>query len=458
MWTTPALYLAMNTRVGAEEILRSPPAAVTPSSVKEEGEEQEIDGGAGFISCSVNLLKACIGAGILAIPYAIGTLGWAAGILVLTFACGLSTLGLFLLTIVGYWHGRKSTFGSAAEKTFPKAAVLFDLTVVIKCLGVATAYLGNICKQIPSIYRDIMVHRGSMSDTDELPSWMTNNKVIWVAISLACLTPIVSFRKIDSLKYTSFFGLFSIFYLLVLSIYTFITTAVEGNLQPMQAFAPLSAKALASFPIFVFAFNCHQNVFPVQNEATKNTPLWMSRVILTVMISTLMIYVSFGVFSYGSFPNLQDDILASFKPVKVQYIIAKILFVVLLACSYPLQSFPCRAAMERIVSSLAPKFAETFPKTVYVGNTAVIILFTGFIASLNLGFGIVLKIIGSTAGPIICFFFPAFLYLKGESAAIKEGKKVKLWVRNAARALLVISFITTPLSLGLVIYEIVKPQ
>jgi amino acid permease len=90
---------------------------------------------------------------------------------------------------------------------------------------------------------------------------------------------------------------------------------------------------------------------------------------------------------------------------------------------------------------------------VYWGCTAAIVLITSAIAALNVGFGVVLKVIGSTAGPVICFFFPACLYLKETSTGLRKGKP---WIRDAAKALLVLSFITTAMSLVLVIMEIVS--
>ena len=404
---------------------------------------------AGFVSCTVNLLKAVIGAGILAIPHSVSKLGYVPGTLVLLFATGLASFGLYLLSIIGHHHGRRSTFGSVAEKTVPASAVLFDVTVAVKCFGVATAYLSNIASQIPMIWKDFMIRRGRLAVDDSVPEWMVRWKVIWVAAALVFLSPISALPKVDSLKYTSILGMFSVLYLLVLSIVHFILTAGRGELQPIKAFVPFDLKSLTAFSVFVFAFNCHQNIFVVQNEAKRNTPAWMMRVIGMVMGTTLAVYLMFGLFSYASFTDIKDDILLTFPPGEIEFIVAKCLFVVLLACSYPLQTFPCRAALERVTIAVFPALAKSNPKIVYWGNTAFILLSSGFISSLNVKFGTVLKIIGSTAGPLICFFFPAFLFLK-DGEVKKRNVDVIL-----AKGLLVFSFISIPLSLGLVVYEII---
>lgn len=412
-----------------------------------DDEDDSIEGTSGFISCTINLLKAVIGAGILAIPSAIGAMGWVPGCLVLTLAAMLSSLGLFLLTIVGHWHGRKSTFGLVAEKTFPSAALIFDLTVVLKCFGVATAYLGNICALIPVIIQGMMIYQGKLSKEDSPPAWLTDYHVAWVAVSLIILAPMASLRKIDSLKYSSFLGMFAIFYLVALSAYTFGNAFVKGQLEPVRPVVSLNSKSISSFSIFVFAFNCHQNVFPIQNEALHNTPQWMTRVVLTVMILTLSIYVSFGMFSYSTYANIADNILLTWPFGEPLFIVARVLFVLLFVCSYPLQTFPCRAALERVIS----KYSQSkHSNVVHWGTTAGIVLCSGAIAALDLGFGIALKLIGSTAGPVICFFFPALLYIKETS----KSKKGKPWIRIAAWSLLAFAVPSTLMSLFLTIKEI----
>lgn len=73
--------------------------------------------------------------------------------------------------------------------------------------------------------------------------------------------PLSFLRKLDSLKYTSIVALVSIAYLVVLVVYHFAsgdTLADRGevNWLKWQGAVP----TLASFPVIVFAYTCHQNV------------------------------------------------------------------------------------------------------------------------------------------------------------------------------------------------------
>lgn len=75
------------------------------------------------------------------------------------------------------------------------------------------------------------------------------------------MIPLSFLRRLDSLKYTSIIALISIGYLVVLVVYHFAagdTMADRGNVDVVKAKGPV--QVLASFPVIVFAYTCHQNV------------------------------------------------------------------------------------------------------------------------------------------------------------------------------------------------------
>ena len=73
--------------------------------------------------------------------------------------------------------------------------------------------------------------------------------------------PFSFLRRLDSLKYTSVIALISIGYLIVLVVYHFGIGDTIHDRGPVHFVEPASASAvLASFPVIVFAYTCHQNV------------------------------------------------------------------------------------------------------------------------------------------------------------------------------------------------------
>jgi amino acid permease len=83
--------------------------------------------------------------------------------------------------------------------------------------------------------------------------------------------PLSFLRRLDSLKYTSVIALFSIAYLVILVVAHFLkgdTIADRGNVRVFEWAGPVSA--LAAFPVIVFAYTCHQNMFSILNEIADN--------------------------------------------------------------------------------------------------------------------------------------------------------------------------------------------
>jgi amino acid permease len=73
--------------------------------------------------------------------------------------------------------------------------------------------------------------------------------------------PLSFLRRLDSLKYTSLIALVSIGYLVILVVYHFCsgdTIPDRGEVHWIQWQG--AVPVLASFPVIVFAYTCHQNV------------------------------------------------------------------------------------------------------------------------------------------------------------------------------------------------------
>lgn len=87
--------------------------------------------------------------------------------------------------------------------------------------------------------------------------------------------PLSFLRRLDSLKYTSVVALISIGYLVILVVYHFAkgdTMSERGHIRIVE-WAGI-VPTLASFPVIVFAYTCHQNVgsvfLPMYAYANRN--------------------------------------------------------------------------------------------------------------------------------------------------------------------------------------------
>ena len=73
--------------------------------------------------------------------------------------------------------------------------------------------------------------------------------------------PFSFLRRLDSLKYTSVIALISIGYLVILVVYHFIKQDTKLDKGPVRVIETGGLhQFLASLPVIVFAYTCHQNV------------------------------------------------------------------------------------------------------------------------------------------------------------------------------------------------------
>ena len=107
------------------------------------------EGSAGIPSSMINILNTILGAGLLAMPHAVDTLGLLLAVFVILLSGSASAFGLYLLAVCGSLVGRSSSFQSVANITYPKAGLFFEIAVAIKCFGVAVSYLVIIGDLVP---------------------------------------------------------------------------------------------------------------------------------------------------------------------------------------------------------------------------------------------------------------------------------------------------------------------
>lgn len=97
-------------------------------------------------------------------------------------------------------------------------------------------------------------------------------------------------------------------------------------------------EALEAFPVFIFAFTCHQNVFCLINELREPTP---RRVVTSIAWSagiasvTNLIIMQAAYAAYGA--SIGSDILATFPHSKLSTAL-RILISILVTFAFPLQA------------------------------------------------------------------------------------------------------------------------
>ncbi|KAE8442594.1 hypothetical protein EG329_003017 [Mollisiaceae sp. DMI_Dod_QoI] len=396
--------------------------------------DQNFGGQASWISSNVNLVNTIIGAGTLATPKAMSHMGIMLGVFVIVWSGLTAAFGLYLQTrCARYLERGTSSFFALSQLTYPNAAVIFDAAIAIKCFGVGVSYLIIIGDLMPGVVR------GFNESADSIPFLVDRH--FWVTAFMLVVIPLSFLRRLDSLKYTSIVALISIGYLVVLVVYHFAkgdTKADRGVIRIIQWGGLIPT--LQSFPVIVFAYTCHQNMFSILNEIKDNSPKRTTSVIAASIGSAASIYVLVAITGYLSFGNsVAGNIVGMYIP-SIASTIAKAAIVILVMFSYPLQVHPCRASVDavlkwrpnglkssrnspngspaRSVPLLTGTSAQPLARNDTIGElrfaiiTTVIIILSYTAAMTVSSLDKVLAYVGSTGSTSISFILPGLFYYK----------------------------------------------
>ncbi|KAF2199720.1 hypothetical protein GQ43DRAFT_482199 [Delitschia confertaspora ATCC 74209] len=386
-------------------------------------------GQASWISSVINLVNTILGAGLLAMPSALSKMGIFMGIIVIAWAGLTSGFGLYLQTRCARYIDRgTSSFAALSQLTYPNLSILFDAAIAIKCFGVGISYLIIIGDLMPGVVQGFAPRAGEIA--------FLVDRQFWITAFMLIVIPLSFLRRLDSLKYTSVIALISIAYLVILVVVHYIKRDTLDERGPVRVFkwaGPIPA--LAAFPVIVFAYTCHQNMFSILNEIYDNSHFRTSSVIFASIGGACSLYILTAITGYLSYGDNITGNIVSMYATSVATTIGRLAIVILVMFSYPLQLHPCRASIDACLnwrpkqrtgqaesspsrSSLlnSPKAANA--RTPEMGDlrfaiiTTVLIVLSFTAAMTVSSLEKVLAYVGSTGSTTISFILPGLFYYK----------------------------------------------
>lgn len=300
-------------------------------------------------SGTINLLNTIIGAGILAMPYGLKNNGLVFGSGLIIWSSFTSAFGLYLQNKVTKYTQQQGavSYFSLSQLTYPQLSIIFDSAIAIKCFGVGVSYLVVIGDLMPKI----------MESFGFDPQHLVMHRNFWISVFMVVIVPLSYLKKLDSLKYTSIVALFSVVYLICLVIEHWLVGDIPLE-QPrtIEVWGPKSIKStLASFPIFVFAYTCHQNMFAIINELKNDdvhgsTTRQSNIIIRNAIVTACASYLVVGIIGYLSFGDLVNSNIVTMYPKDSKLsLIGRLCIVVMVGLSFPLQCHPCRGSVNHVI-------------------------------------------------------------------------------------------------------------
>ncbi|CBY02436.1 hypothetical protein IAQ61_007029 [Plenodomus lingam] len=384
-------------------------------------------GQATWISSVINLANTILGAGLLAMPSALSKMGVFLGIFVIAWAGMTAGFGLYLQTRCARYVDRGHvSFATLSQLTYPNLSIIFDAAIAIKCFGVAVSYLIIIGDLMPGVVKGFAPGAGEMT--------FLVDRQFWITAFMLIVIPLSFLRRLDSLKYTSVIALFSIAYLVILVVAHFIkgdTLADRGTVRVFEWAGPVPA--LAAFPVIVFAYTCHQNMFSILNEIADNSHFRTTTVIFASIGGACGLYILTGITGYLSYgDNIRGNIVSMY-PTAAASTIGRLAIVILVMFSYPLQIHPCRASIEAclkwrprrrntpdtspsrtslMTTNPSPKPAAEMSDLRFAIISTVLVVLSFITAMTVSSLEKVLAYVGSTGSTTISFILPGLFYYK----------------------------------------------
>ncbi|KAH7112832.1 transmembrane amino acid transporter protein-domain-containing protein [Dendryphion nanum] len=384
-------------------------------------------GQATWISSVINLMNTILGAGLLAMPSALSKMGIFLGIFVVAWAGLTAGFGLYLQTRCARYIDRGSvSFAALSQLTYPNLSIIFDAAIAIKCFGVAVSYLIIIGDLMPGVVKGFAPHAEDIA--------FLVDRQFWITAFMLIVIPLSFLRRLDSLKYTSVIALCSIAYLVVLVLAHFIkgdTLEYKGEVRVFRWAGPVPA--LAAFPVIVFAYTCHQNMFSILNEISDNSHFRTTSVIFASIGTACGLYILTGITGYLSYGDNITGNIVSMYPTAAASTIGRLAIVILVMFSYPLQIHPCRASIDacmkwrprsRATSNESSPTRNTLlanakPQTkIEMGDVrfaiiTTVLIVTSFVTAMTVSsLEKVLAYVGSTGSTTISFILPGLFYYK----------------------------------------------
>ncbi|AMD20465.1 HDL279Cp [Eremothecium sinecaudum] len=291
----------------------------------------------------LTLLHTACGAGILAMPFAFKPYGLVLGFFLITFCGFCSITGLLLQSYVStYVPSRHASFFSLSQITYPALSVVFDFAIAIKCFGVGISYLVVVGDLLPQIMINFTSNR-----------WLLDRNILISVCMLLVVTPLSFMRRLDSLKYASMVAVSSVAYLCVLVVTRFLfpSPEIEQNRGTVSFWLPEETSLgsmLSTFPIFVFAYTCHHNMFSIVNELRDNSIRGCVKVVTTSISLAVVLYVTIGGLGYLTFGNNITGNIITLYPQALSSTIGRVAILLLVMLAFPLQCHPARVSINHI--------------------------------------------------------------------------------------------------------------
>ncbi|KAF5740086.1 Amino acid transporter [Tripterygium wilfordii] len=294
---------------------RSTRGLLIPHQKHADNYHQENLPGASFSGAVFNLSTSVVGAGIMALPATVKELGLIPG-LIMIFVCGMLTESSIDMILRFSRASKTASYSGVVADAFGgTGSTLLQACIVVNNLGMLVVYMIIIGDVLSGTGSGGVHHSGLMEEWFG-QHWWTSRSSLLLPTTLFVFAPLISFKRVDSLRYTSAISVGLAIVFVAITAGVAIVKVMNGSIgmpRLMPALVDQASfwKLFTTVPVLVTAYICHHNVHPIDNELKD--PTQMKSIVHTSLMLCSTVYIAtsfFGVLLFGD--QTLDDVLANF--------------------------------------------------------------------------------------------------------------------------------------------------
>ena len=368
-------------------------------------------------SAGINLTKAILGVGVLALPKVTALLGLGTTLIFLFFIAVLTYFSLHYCTVASSRTGYVRYSDVVREHTGIVGQTFLDISLIVNSGGVLVIAL--------MIVGDILV--GSGRDQGLLSPECGSRSTVLAVVTIFLLAPLSSVTRLRSVAATSLLGVVAIVSWAVVTVLLFISAWSNKALHvihwwPKGRFVghgfESAVQTVATLPVILFAFICQMSLQHVLRDLQYVRDRQVDRVTGSSLAICTIAYAAIGVCSYALFGRHVDaDVLLEFtvdalSPMVPEplahacFLAIRLGFVVSLLGIFPIHITPLRDAVWKLL------FRQELQGPGLWLVSYMLLAGVYFIATWLPSIWEPLLLIGSTAGVGIALIFPGLLAIR----------------------------------------------
>lgn len=375
--------------------------------------------GASFSGSVFNLSCTIIGAGIMSLPATLKVLGVVPGVLLILVAAFLTEKSIELLLRFSK-PGSSFSYGDVMGDAFGMIGkTSLQIIIVFNNIGVVIIYL-IIIEDVLSGSTSSGIHHAGVLEGWFGEQWWTRRAFVLIVLTILVFSPLICLKRIDSLRHTSAISVALAIVFLVIVAGITIYKLIEGTIETPTLLPSVSN--LASFwnlftavPVVICAYVCHYNVHTIENELKE--PSQMQVVVRSSLTLCAVVYAITGLFGFLLFgESTLSDMLSNFDTnLGIPYgpllnDIARVSYAGHIILIFPIVFYPLRLNLDGLLFASSRPLTSDNLRFALISMGLVLIVLLGAIFIPNIW--VVFEFIGTTAGFLIAFIFPASITLK----------------------------------------------